>query len=155
MKQLEDLLTLLSTKPTWSNKELTEKIKSVKQSITDTLSNNGQIEVTTTSKSFKVETIKKYDIIYVSILGSIPHYCLVYKVIDNLVWYAVITSKEKEFIVHTIKNDRTFQNSFVSNLFFCISKETACESFVRVFESKSEADVIFKNIKQNMLNFLK
>lgn len=155
MKQLDDLLSLVNTKPTWSNKELTEKIKSINQSITDSLSNSGQIEIRRVQKSFKVETLKKYDIIYASFLGSLPHYCLVYKVTDDLVWFAVITSKEKEFVVHTIKNDRTFENNFVSNLLFCIPKEVACESFIRIFESKTEADIIFKKIKENMLGFLK
>ena len=95
----------------------------------------------------KVEYIKKYDVIYTQHLNITNHYALVYKVTIDAVYALVITSKEKVFCFHLIENDRYFKPGYISESLIKIPIEQAKENFVRVWENRKEADVIFAKYK--------
>lgn len=97
----------------------------------------------------KVDEIKRYDVLYISILGGIPHYMIVDRVFEDGVYCLVVTSKFKEhLILDEIKGDRIFNGNFVTNTYMPISMEEAKKSFVRVYEDKAEAYRFFQKVKK-------
>lgn len=155
IKQLDDLLKDLGTKPTWSAKELMPKVQSVSQQITDQLNDTGQVVNMTSGKKTKVSVIKKYDVLYVGAIG-IPHYFLVHKIIDQVVYGIIFTSAHKPaFCVHEVKLDRTFEGSFATNTYLAIDLDQAMNSFIRIYESKTEADEIFRKVSAHYLSIFK
>lgn len=147
--QISSFIKEIPSKPTWGNKELITKLTAIDQSLSDSLKGDGKVIVTTAGKKAKVDVIKKYDILYVVLLG-IPHYLLVYKVTEDTVYGLNFTSKERaHHTIHEIKNDRYFAGSFATNSYLGVSLDEAKDSFVRVFESKSEANLIFNKLKEH------
>jgi hypothetical protein len=155
IRQLEDLIRELGAKPTWSAKELIPKIQSTSQLLADQLKDGGQLVNMTSAKKIKVSSIRKYDIVYVGVIG-IPHYFLVHKVVDQVVYGVVFTSSHKPaFCIHEVKEDRSMEGSFVTNAYLSIDLDVAMESFIRIFESKREADEIFRKISTHYLTLFK
>jgi hypothetical protein len=137
----------LASKPTWSAKELAPRLQSISHKLTEKLENDGKLMTVSSSKKYKVSGLKKYDVIYVSAIG-VPHYFMVHKVIGEVVYGVIFTTKTHEhFYLHTVKGDRIFEGNVVSNTYLSISKDMALESFVRVYEDKKEADEIFRKLK--------
>lgn len=155
IKQFDDLIKDLGSKPTWSAKELLPKLQSATQQIQAQLQDQGKIVNMTSAKKSKVNVIKKYDLLYAPTMG-IPHYFLVHKIVDQAVYGIVFTSNERPaFCIHEVKDDRVLEGSFATNTYFAISLDQALECFVRTYESKSEADAIFRKVAAHYLTIFK
>lgn len=143
----KEFAAIVQLKTTWSSKELEKEFERINNGLKILLSNVKPAQI---SKITTVDILKKYDIIYISVAGSIPHYFMVYKCIENIVYGVIITSKDKDFVIHEITHDRFFKGNYASNLFSTVSLDIAINSFNRVYESKKEADIIFNKIKDNI-----
>jgi hypothetical protein len=138
----------LSSKPTWSSKELTAKLQSISTKLSEVLEDEGKIVSVSSSKRHTVSVLKKYDIIYVSAIG-VPHYFMVHRVVGEIVYGVIFTTKTHDhFFLHIVKGDRIFGN-VVSNTYLSISKELALKSYIRVYEDKKEAEEIFRKLKDH------
>lgn len=146
MDALEIFLKEINKKPTWSSKELLSKIHSLKGALTLELQSKGTIDISKSAKRISVSVIKKYDIVYLP-MGGIPHFVLVYKVSEDSVIGVTITSKDKVHSLHQIKEDRFFDDGYATNSFITLPLDDCFKNFVRVFESKYEADLIFNKVK--------
>jgi len=137
----------LASKPTWSSKELTTKLQSISNKITETLEDEGKIVSVSSSKKYTVSVLKKYDIVYVSAIG-VPHYFMVHRIVGEIVYGVIFTTKTHDhFFLHTVKGDRIFEGNVVSNTYLSISKDLALKSYIRVYEDKKEAEEIFRKLK--------
>lgn len=156
IQQIQTLISEISNKPTVSGKDLVNKLTSMSNSIESSIDSKSIISIKS-GKLTKVDIIKRYDIIYCSILGGIPHYLIVDKVVDDKVYCVCTTSTVKDYLIlHEITGDRIFKGNYATNTYFCISLKEAKNSFVRVYEDKREAIQIFNKIKKyykNMFNF--
>lgn len=149
IKQVDDLIKDLGSKPTWSAKEMLPKLHSLSSQIENHLSAGGQIVNVVGGKKNKVKTIKKYDIIYVPVVG-VPHYFLVHKVIDQVVYGIIFTSTDKNaFCIHEIQKDRILEGSFATNSYLAVDLAQALDNFIRVYETKTEADLIFAKVTKH------
>lgn len=150
IKEIEELKNSFSSKPTWTSKELGAKCQSLSDKLKSVLHTEGKlinIQGSGIPKMIQVNTLKKYDIVYVALLGGMPHYYLIYKVDDKRACGLCITSTYKESNwLHTIKNDRIFENNFVANTLLSIELADAKSSFIRTYEDKREAGRIFKKM---------
>lgn len=147
LEQVESIIKEFSSKPTWGQKEIAAKLTSLGYSITNQLKDDGKLIAIRSSKKMKVETIKKYDILYLAIMGF-PHYFLVHKIVEDTVYGIVFSSKSHiNHSLHEIQHDRFFLGNYATNGYFGISVEEAKTAFVRVFESRKEADEIFTKVK--------
>ena len=155
MKQFDSLIQNINSKPTWGSKELVAIINPIKQSIIDQLKSGDKLVVyASPSKKSTVSVIKKYDVIYAELMG-IPHYMIVHRVKNGLVHGVTLSTKNKPW--HTlceIMEDRHFMGSYASNSYLTVDEMDAKENFVRVFESRKEADKIFRLIKEYYKNAL-
>ena len=153
--QIDDLIKGLGSKPTWSAKELLPKLHSVSSQLESQLASAGQLVNVVSGKKNKVQTIKKYDILYLPLVG-IPHYFMVHKVVDQIVYGILFTSTDKPaFCIHEIKKDRIFEGSFATNSYLSVELSEAKSSFIRTYESKAEADEIFGKISQHYQTLFK
>ena len=127
----------------------------MKQSIMDQLKSEDKLIIQANlPKQSTVPFIKKYDVIYAKLMG-VPHYMLVHKVKNGLVHGVTLSSKNKPW--HTlceILEDRHFVGTYVSNSYMTFDETEAKENFIRVFESRKEADRIFRMIKEYYKNVL-
>lgn len=155
IKQIDGLVKDLSTKPTWSAKELLPKLQSVSSQIENQLADGGQLINVVGGKKTKVQVIKKYDILYVPVVG-VPHYFLVHRVVNQVVHGIIFTSANKpEFCIHEIKKDRILEGSFATNTYLAVDLAQAMNSFIRVYESKAEADLIFSLVTDHYREIFK
>lgn len=155
IQALDALIKEVSSKPTWSAKELVPKIQATSLNLHTQLATNNQVINVTAARKHTVSTIKKYDILYLPLVG-LPHYFLVHKIIDDIVYGIVFTSKHKTaFCIHEVKEDRILDGSFATNSYLSVELPEALESFVRVYECKKEADEIFNKITRHYLNLFK
>jgi hypothetical protein len=155
IKQFEDLLKEVGSKPTWSAKELLPKIQSASHQVTDQLKDGGQVLSISSAKRSKVAVIKKYDILYAPTMG-VPHYFLVHKIVGQAVHGIIFTSTNKPaFCIHEVKEDRILEGSFATNTYWAVDLDVALESFVRTYESKTEADWIFRKVAAHYLTIFK
>jgi hypothetical protein len=147
LHQIEKLITEIGSKPSWGTKELMPKIQSASQLIEDQLQTEGKIVSIISRKKNKVKAIKKYDVLYLPLIG-IPHYFLVHKIETDIVYGVIFTSTNKpEHFLCEVVEDRILEGSFVTTAYLSVSLDEALESFIRVYESKKEADEIFTKIK--------
>ena len=146
--EIENIIKELGTKPTWSGKELIPKLQSASSKLSEKLEAEGKIVTVTSSKKTKVTVIKKYDILYLPLLGM-PHYLIVHKVKGEIVYGVSLTSTERfPFTIHKIEKDRVFEasSSFATTSYFSVSMEEAKNCFIRTYENRKEADQIFKAV---------
>lgn len=94
-----------------------------------------------------VLNLKKYDIVYVETFGIGPHYVLVHRVTEDSIYGVVLTSKTRVHTMCPLEGDRVLQGGFATNTYMCFELETCKNLFVRVYESKREADKIFRKLK--------
>lgn len=113
------------------------------------------IKVEKERKTFKVEEIKKYDVIYYSGNCNIPHYNIVFKVCNGYVYTLNITSDLKYYSPYKIENSRIFKDCYICKYINIIPLEDAKNYFCLVFDSKKEFDSILKLVKEEYLNVLK
>lgn len=110
------------------------------------LADSGQLINIVGGKTNKVASVKKYDVLYVPAMG-VPHYFLVHRVIDQVVYGIVFTSTNKPaFCIHEVKKDRILEGSFATNSYLSISLDQALNSYIRTYETKSEANEIFSKV---------
>jgi hypothetical protein len=149
MKQIDNLILSVQTKPTWSSKELVAILNPMKQSIVDQLKSEDKVIINEVpNKKMTVSDIKKYDVIYANTMGM-PHYMLVHKVKDGVVHGVIFSSKDKAFHnIHPVAKDRHFTGSYATNSYLAVLEEDAKDKFVRVYENRKEADLIFRLIKE-------
>lgn len=146
IQQLEDLSKHIATKPTWSAKDLVSKIQGLNAKMANALADSGQLINIVGGKTNKVASVKKYDVLYVPAMG-VPHYFLVHRVIDQVVYGIVFTSTNKPaFCIHEVKKDRILEGSFATNSYLSISLDQALNSYIRTYETKSEANEIFSKV---------
>jgi hexokinase len=154
MKQLDSLLSTIGTKSSWSTKELVNLINPIKQAINDQLKNDDKVIINEIPKKKVVDVIKRYDVIYADTMGC-PHYILVDKVINGIVYGVIITSKDKSFHnLYKVVEDRYFKGNFISNSYVSVLEDDAKEKFVRVIESIKEANLIFRLVRKHYKNIL-
>lgn len=154
MEKLMALLKKLDTKPQWGSKELKVELTTAIQSAVSILNNEGKINVSSTGKMVSVDKIKKYDILYLSLVGS-PHYILIHKVTEDQVFGVVLSSKDKAHSIHLIKQDRFFAGGYATHSYLSSDIASAKGAFVRVYENRQEADEIFRKVKQHYQNVFK
>ena len=124
------------------------KLTSLSQSIEDSI-DTSNLTIIKSSKLTKVNIIKRYDVVYTSVLGGVPHYFMVDKVVGDDVYCVCFSSTFKDnLILHTVLEDRIFENNFVVNTHFTLSLDECKKSFVRVYEDKREALAIFSKIRK-------
>lgn len=148
--EIQKLINSIGTRTNISGKEMVNNLMSASQLIENSI-DSGSLTVIKGGKLNKVDEIKPYDVLYISVLGGTPHYLLVHKIdIDNdKVYCLMITSKMKDYLIlHEIEKDRIFKGNYFSNTYFCISLEEAKMSFVRVYEDKREAVKVFNKINR-------
>lgn len=148
MKEFEDFYKLLQTKPQWGKNELLSIVAPLK-AIAD--GESGLDELTALKpygKKSVVDEIKKYDVLYVSLVGSV-HYFIVMRTTEDLAYGILLSSKDNSnFAIHKIEKDRYFKDSFATTTYHSVPMDIAKKSFVRVYENKGEADTIFKIVKE-------
>lgn len=155
IKQVDDLVKDLGSKPTWSAKELLPKLQSLSSQIENQLAGGGQIVNVVGGKKTKVNVIKKYDVLYVPVVG-VPHYFLVHKIVNQVVHGIIFTSTNKpEFCIHEVKKDRNLEGSFATNTYMSVDLAKAMDNFIRVYESKAEADLIFSLVTEHYRDLFK
>lgn len=113
------------------------------------------IKVEKERKTFKVEDIKKYDVLYYSGNCNIPHYNIVFKVVNGYVYSLNITSDIKYYSPYKIENSRIFKDCYICRYINIIPLEEAKNYFCLVFDSKKEFDSILKLVKEEYLSVLK
>ena len=146
--QIQSYIDSISNKQQIQAKDIISNLKSISQSIEDSKDSGSLISVKG-GKLLKVDEIKRYDVVYVSMLAGVPHYFLVDKVVDDKVYCLCLTSTFKDYLVlHEVAGDRTFIGSYISNTYYCLSLEECKKSFVRTYEDKREALLVFNRVKR-------
>lgn len=133
---MNELKSWFGTKPSFGRTELMEKIGPLISSLT-----NGP-----GPKAKVVSQIRKYDVIYLNTIGMM-HYILVHKVTNDEVHGVVISSKQQPHNLLLIKEDRFFEGSYATKTYLCYDLEHCRGAFSRVYESKKEADAIFRALR--------
>jgi hypothetical protein len=148
IQQIDALIKDINTKPNWSAKELAPKLQSLSHQLENQLQADGKVvNFTGASKKSKVKVIRKYDLLYLAIVG-VPHYFLIHKIDRDTVFGIIFTSTNKpEHCIHEVLEDRILEGSFATCTYFTVSLAEAMDSFIRVYESKKEADDIFVKVK--------
>lgn len=148
IQQIDVLIKDINTKPNWSAKELAPKLQSLSHQLENQLQTEGKVvNFTGASKKSKVKVIRKYDLLYLAIVG-VPHYFLIHKIDRDTVFGIIFTSTNKpEHCIHEVMEDRILEGSFATCTYFTVSLAEAMDSFIRVYESKKEADDIFVKVK--------
>ena len=148
IQQIDVLIKDINTKPNWSAKELAPKLQSLSHHLENQLQTEGKVvNFTGASKKSKVKVIRKYDLLYLAIVG-VPHYFLIHKIDRDTVFGIIFTSTNKpEHCIHEVMEDRILEGSFATCTYFTVSLAEAMDSFIRVYESKKEADDIFVKVK--------
>jgi len=137
-QKFQDFVSYIGTKPQFNSNELRGKLREVAESF-----KQGEKMV---EKHKSVTEIKKYDILHYPIFGY-AHYVLVHKVTEDKIYGFSLTSQEKCFCIHKIEKDRFFNDSFVTSTYVCELLENVKDKFIRVYESKAEANEIFRKAK--------
>ncbi len=144
-EKFNNLIKDVESKSTWNTKELLVKLNTVKQNVGHTLKD--VVDFIPSPKKITVEEIKKYDVLYLTLFG-LPHYFLVHKVFENQVYGVIFSSKERLHSIHQIEKDRFFKNNYATSTYLIVDINEAYPNFVRVYESKPEADLIFNLVKE-------
>ena len=98
-------------------------------------------------KRFKVDTMKKCDVVYIQTFTS-THYMLVHKVDGDTCHGVIISSKDKAHSMHEIQKDRAFLGNFATNSYMSSDLDEAKKQYVKVYENRREVDEIFRKVKK-------
>lgn len=95
-----------------SKLQIEQKVFEVRDKIKTQLEKEGRLVNQQVQKTYEINDLKKYDVIYMPTFGTF-HYILVYKVniLDNKLYGFSFSSKEN-FSIAKITRDRVFQNSY-------------------------------------------
>lgn len=148
MKEKEDFLKFANSKTSFGHIELKQKIESVFNPLIEKLKTDDKVVVQDGMKRVvPTDILKKYDVIYIPCFGM-PHYVLVWKVAEDVLYGVVLSSTQAPHNIHIIEKDRFFKGKFATNSYITHPLSECLKNFVRVYESKIEADTIFKKIKE-------
>lgn len=142
--KIEVLIKELMLKPSWGSKDVIEKLRNMRNSIGNSMKD--VIDMIPSPKKIKVDAVKKYDVLYLAVLG-VPHYFLVHRVAEDTVTGIIFSSKDKSHSIYQIQKDRFFKHSYATSTYLSVDLEDALSSFVRVYENRSEADLIFNMVR--------
>ncbi len=134
---VNELKSWFGSKPSFGKTELTEKILPL---ISSLMNGSG-------SKAKAVSEIRKYDVIYLNTIGMM-HYMLVHKVTETEVHGVVISSKQQPHNLMPLKEDRFFEGSYATKTYLCYDLELCRGAFSRVYESKREANAVFRELRK-------
>jgi len=144
---IQTLINSFENKPTISGKEIKVKLHELSQKIESGLDKSSLVVVNGTGKTITVDEIKPHDVIYTSMLGGIPHYLLVHKIVEDKVFCLMFTSTHKDYLIlHEVKNDRMFKGNYITNTYFSITLSEAKKCFVRCYEDKKESNIVFRKL---------
>lgn len=139
MKHLHNFIREVGKKSSWGTKELRAELGKVVQ-----LESEERVK-----KLHRIEKLQKYDLVYLPLYGSVPHYILIEKVIGNKVFGIGLISTEAIHTLKPIEKDRILKGGYFSNTYCVLNLDTALATFVRVYENKSEANQVFRMVKQS------
>lgn len=110
-----------------------------------------------TSRKFEVAEIKRYDVVYATAGGTIPHHQVVFKVGNGIAYCLSITSKATSFSdKFIITKNRVFNGSYFTTTISMLDLELAKKSFVFVYsEGRKEFDAYIREMKEFYINLLK
>ena len=148
--EIQRIINSIGTKTNIGGKDIINQLTGASQLIENSI-DSGSLTTIKGGKLHRVDEIKPYDILYISVLGGTPHYLLVHKVdVDNDKAYCLmVTSTKKDYLIlHEIEGDRIFKGNYFSNTYFCIPLKEAKVSFVRVYEDKREAVKVFNKLNR-------
>lgn len=100
---------------------------------------------------FGISKLQKYDVIKTNLVNygtnRIPHYAVVYKVVDDLVYCVTLTSKETYGKMKVTKS-RVFKNiSYFVPCFSVVPHKAAVKKFAFVYDKPREFDKVIEEIK--------
>ena len=105
-----------------------------------------------TKKLFKDISIVKGDVTFLPI-GPCCHYCIVYKVVDNIAYVIPITTTPDIFNGYSISKSRFWRGTAIYALYqFPI--EIVIEKFTMPYDNKSELRSIFKSLESTFKSIL-
>ena len=105
-----------------------------------------------TRKLFKDISIVKGDVTFLPI-GPCCHYCIVYKVVDNIAYVIPITTTPDIFNGYSISKSRFWRGTAIYALYqFPI--EIVIEKFTMPYDNKSELRSIFKSLESTFKSIL-
>lgn len=109
------------------------------------------------SRKFEVHELKKYDVIYATSGGVMPHHHVVFKINNGIAYCLTITSKKTSFSDRfIITKNRVFTGGYFTTTIEMIDLELAKKSFVFVYsEGRKEFDNYVKEMKEFYMNLLK
>lgn len=143
-------LEFLNSKPTHSATSIKDALKNVEIPKTAELIK----EVDFVDRGhFRVDKLKKYDIVKVQTFGSM-HFLLIHKVVNNLVYGLILTSKDLHHSILRVSNDRRFSGGYITNTYISVPLEDCLKKFVSVYENKKEANEAFQKTRQVLKNIL-
>lgn len=144
----DQFLKLLNEKPTHSTKFIKECLASLSTDITSagesvSIKDNSPI----TYQTFKIDKLKKFDVVKMPTFGTI-HYILIHKIVGDIVYGLPLTSKEKHFCVTLIEGERRFNGRYITGTYLSFPLEDCKKNFVSSFENKRLASESFKCAKE-------
>lgn len=101
---------------------------------------------------FSVEKIEKYDVILCNV-GPCPHFGVVYKVVGDIV-YVIVISTKNTFNGVEIKQSKMFKGSYFIPYIAPVHINTALSHFCFVIDNKLEFNNMLKAMKKNYLKSL-
>jgi hypothetical protein len=151
----EKLIKELPTKPSWGAKELIVKLEKISTEMELELEQTGKLISVSSKKKNTVTQLKKYDILYLPLVG-VPHYFMVHKIVKNVVYGVIFTSKDSNvYVIHRVTHDRILEGSYVSNAYLCVEMDAALKAFIRTYEDKKEGNLIFKKVAAHYQSLFK
>lgn len=105
----------------------------------------------TPANPFWIPSLKKYDVIKTNKINfgnnPVPHWAVVYKVVDGLAYCLTITSKEKYGKLKIEKSRMFSQRGYFVPTFAIIPEDIALKHFEFVYDAKAEFDRMVKIVK--------
>lgn len=132
-----DLSVFFAAKPSWSKKEIIEKVAPYVASLT----------MNPMTKIRIVREVRKYDVLYMNTIGMM-HYVLVHRVEGDLVHGVVISSKDRAHSIMSLNEDRFFEGSYITSTYLTYDLSECLGAFSRIYESKKEANRVFTALKR-------
>lgn len=97
-------------------------------------------------KVLYVDKIQKYDVVS-ALVFNCPHPCLVYKIVDDVVYAFGLSTKLHLSSVYTIESSRIFKGNTISTTLVTLTKEEASKNFLCIFDNKREAAKAIKHVE--------
>ena len=83
-----------------------------------------------TPRTFPINELRKYDVVYPRLKTMMPHHVVVIKVARNVVFGINVTSTKSHLTGNKIKKNRMFKGNYYTNEIMRIPKDIAAKSYV-------------------------